>query len=47
MSRLHIKCPMHVTVKLSENNFDHHKSSCKQENMPKNVLAILFGNLVS
>ena len=46
MSKLHIKAPMHLTVKLSENNFYHHKSSCKQENMLKNVLAILFVNLV-
>ena len=47
MSRLHIKFPMHLTVKLSENNFYHHKSSWKQENILKNVLTILFGNLVS
>ena len=47
MPRVDIPFLMHLTVKLSENNFYHHKSSCKQENMLKNVLAILFGNLVS
>ena len=47
MSRLHIKVPMHLTVKLSENNFYHHKSSCKQQNMLKNVLAIKVVDLVS
>ena len=41
MPRLDIPLLMHLTVKLSENNFYHHKSSCKQENMPKNIPAIL------
>ena len=47
MSRLHIKFPMHLTVKLSEHKFYHHKSSCKQENMLKTVPATLFDTLVS
>ena len=46
MSKLPIKFPMHLTVKLSENNFYHHKSSCKQENILKNIFLIMFLNLV-
>ena len=41
-----IKFPMHFTVKISEHNFYHHKRSCKQENMLRKVLTILFGYLV-
>ena len=41
MSILNIKFPMHLIVKLSENNYYHHKSSWKQENTLKNVLAIV------
>ena len=47
MSRLHIKFPMRLTVKLSENEPFHHKSSCKEENIPKNVLAIMIVDLVT
>ena len=36
---------MHLTIKLFENNFYHHKSLCKLENMLENVLAIIFVNL--
>ena len=39
MPRLHIKVPMQFSVKLSENNFYHHKSSFKEENIPKNVFS--------
>ena len=46
-SSLKIRFTMHLTVKLSENNFHHDKSSCKLENLTKNVLAIIFVNLVS
>ena len=46
MSKLHIKFPMHLTVKLSENSVYHHKSSFKQENILKNAFAIIFVNLV-
>ena len=42
---LNIKFPMHLTVKLSENNFHLHNSSCKLGNMLKNVLAISFVNV--
>ena len=40
---------MHLTVKLSENSFYDHKISFisfKQENILKNVFAIIFVNLV-
>ena len=39
MSRLHIKFPKHLNVKLSENSFYYDKSSLKQENILKNVFA--------
>ena len=38
---------MRLTVKLSENNFYYQERSCKQENMMKNVFAIIFVNPVS
>ena len=45
MSRLQIKFPRHLTVKLSQNNFYQHKISCKLENMLKNIqLNSLFNN---
>ena len=46
-SSLNIKFPMHLTVKLSRNKFYHYKSSCKIENILKNILAIIFISLVS
>ena len=39
MPRLHIKFPMHLNVRLSENSFYYDKSSLKQENILKNVFA--------
>ena len=39
MSRLYIKFPMLLTVKLSENSFYYHKSLFKQEKILKNVFA--------
>ena len=39
-----VKC---LIVKLPENKCYHHKSSCKLENMVKNVLVIIFVYLVS
>ena len=36
---------MHLTIQLFENNFYHHKSLCKLENMLENVLAIILVNL--
>ena len=47
MSSSHINSPIHLTVKLSQNNFYHYESLCQLENMPKNVIAIISYNLVS
>ena len=47
MSSSHINSPIHLTVKLSQNNFYHYKSLCQLENMPKNVIAIISYNMVN
>ena len=46
MQSLNIKFQMHLNVQLFENKSYHHKSLWNLENMLKNVLAIIFVNLV-
>ena len=42
MSSSDIKRPIYFAVKLSQNNFSHHKTLCQLKDKLKNVIAITF-----